>query len=88
MTEHLVWLDDSECHRPEVAGGKGASLARMRAAGMPVPPGFVVTAAAFNDSLARRGVLGEITEMAAAFEAGAEGARIAHPPPYRHRAER
>jgi pyruvate, water dikinase len=31
-----------------IAGGKGASLGRMRAAGFPVPPGFVVCAAAFG----------------------------------------
>lgn len=31
-----------------VAGGKGACLARMAGAGLPVPPGFVVCAAAFE----------------------------------------
>jgi pyruvate, water dikinase len=35
-----------------VAGGKGASLSRMTGAGLPVPPGFVVCAAAFRDFLA------------------------------------
>ncbi len=44
---------------------------------MPVPPGFVVTAAAFNDSLAKQGVLEEVRDLAASFEPGAEGARIA-----------
>ena len=34
-----------------IAGGKGASLSRMAAAGLPVPPGFVVSAAAFRDFL-------------------------------------
>ena len=77
MTEHVIWLDDTACHRTEVTGGKGASLGRMRAAGMPVPPGFVVTAAAFNDSLARQGVLQDVTDLAASFEPGEEGARIA-----------
>lgn len=32
----------------EIAGGKGASLGEMMNAGIPVPPGFVVTAAAFD----------------------------------------
>ena len=32
------------CHDVGVAGGKGASLARMTALGLPVPPGFVVCA--------------------------------------------
>src|SRR5512136_3417744 len=30
------------------AGGKGASLARLAAAGLPVPPGFHVTTAAYR----------------------------------------
>lgn len=34
-----------------VAGGKGACLARMAGAGLPVPPGFVVCAAAFDTFL-------------------------------------
>ena len=38
----LVWFDDAACRDVRVAGGKGASLAAMTAAGLPVPPGFVV----------------------------------------------
>ena len=34
-----------------IAGGKGASLSRMTAAGLPVPPGFVIAAGAFQDFL-------------------------------------
>ena len=34
-----------------IAGGKGASLSRMAAAGLPVPPGFVIAAGAFQDFL-------------------------------------
>ena len=32
----------------ELVGGRGASLARMAAAGVPVPPGFHVTTAAYQ----------------------------------------
>jgi pyruvate,water dikinase len=38
----VVWFDDSACLDVLVAGGKGASLARMTAEGLPVPPGFAV----------------------------------------------
>jgi len=38
-----------------IAGGKGASLSRMSAAGFPVPPGFVVTASAFQQFLESSG---------------------------------
>jgi len=34
-----------------IAGGKGASLGEMTRAGIPVPPGFVVLAGAFNHFL-------------------------------------
>jgi pyruvate,water dikinase len=44
MTEPVVWLDDSTCRDARVAGGKGASLATMAAAGLNVPPGFVIRA--------------------------------------------
>jgi pyruvate, water dikinase len=44
MTEPILWFDDPECTDVLCAGGKGASLAAMTAAGLPVPPGFVVRA--------------------------------------------
>jgi pyruvate, water dikinase len=58
----LVFFDEPACTDVELAGGKGASLARMTAFGMPVPPGFVVPAealeAALSDTvIAIRGVL-------------------------------
>ena len=36
-------------------GGKGANLAEMTRAGLPVPPGFTITTAVCNDYLARGG---------------------------------
>src|ERR671936_2371555 len=44
----VVWFGDDYCLDVGVAGGKGASLARMTAEGLPVPPGFVVS----SDALA------------------------------------
>lgn len=38
---------DPQCRAAGLSGGKGSSLAAMAQGGMPVPPGFVVTAAAF-----------------------------------------
>jgi pyruvate,water dikinase len=38
---------DPRCQVVELTGGKGASLAAMTAEGLPVPPGFVITSAAF-----------------------------------------
>src|SRR5919201_3820093 len=44
----VVWFDDAACLDVGIAGGKGASLARMAAEGLPVPPGFVVAADALG----------------------------------------
>lgn len=43
------------------AGGKGASLGEMTAAGIPVPPGFIVLAKTYADFFAKTGVQAEIT---------------------------
>jgi pyruvate, water dikinase len=43
----LLWLGEPACADVRSAGGKGASLSRMVAAGLPVPPGFVVGADGF-----------------------------------------
>jgi pyruvate,water dikinase len=53
----------------ETAGGKGAALARMAAAGLPVPPGFHVTTAAYKRFVVENGLQPAI--LKAAREAGA-----------------
>lgn len=45
-------LEDTEARDPGVAGSKAAALARTRARGLPVIPGFVVTTSAHADYLA------------------------------------
>lgn len=47
----VVWLADDACRDVACAGGKGASLAAMTAAGLPVPPGFVVPAGLLEESV-------------------------------------
>jgi pyruvate, water dikinase len=44
MTRELavVWFADERCSDVACSGGKGASLAAMTAAGLPVPPGFAI----------------------------------------------
>jgi pyruvate, water dikinase len=43
----VLTLDDPRCRTVGLSGGKGASLAAMVHEEMPVPPGFVITSAAF-----------------------------------------
>ncbi|HKP18290.1 MAG TPA: PEP/pyruvate-binding domain-containing protein [Gaiellaceae bacterium] len=50
MTE-VVWFGDERCLDVACAGGKGASLARMTAEGLPVPPGFVVPSWALAEAV-------------------------------------
>ena len=45
-------------------GGKGASLARLAGAGLPVPPGFHVTTDAYRDFVHRNGLQDQILEAA------------------------
>ncbi len=57
-------VDLSEVGLGDVAlvGGKGANLGEMIAAGFPVPPGFVVTAEAYLDSMEHAGLREELAE--------------------------
>ena len=55
----------SYCRSPTLSGlaqvgGKGASLARLAAAGLPVPPGFCVTTAAYRRFVAEHGLQEQI----------------------------
>ncbi|WIG93442.1 phosphoenolpyruvate synthase [Myxococcus sp. SDU36] len=48
----LRWFSELSREDVALAGGKGANLGEMTRAGLPVPPGFVITAAAFQEAMA------------------------------------
>lgn len=50
---HIVRIDDAAGAGADLLGGKGASLARLSEAGLRVPPGFVVTTAAYRSAIGR-----------------------------------
>jgi pyruvate,water dikinase len=52
MTSLVIWFEDLPPRAVDIAGGKGASLSDMMRAGLPVPPGFIITAEAFQMFLA------------------------------------
>jgi pyruvate, water dikinase len=52
----------------DVAGGKGANLGELTRAGLPVPPGFVVTAPAFLAAMEDRGVREQLRDGATAVD--------------------
>jgi pyruvate, water dikinase len=47
----VVWFHEARCLDVDCAGGKGASLARIAAEGLPVPPGFVVPSDALAEAV-------------------------------------
>ncbi len=50
MVDSVFDLDNPAARLVVNTGGKGATLARMRNAGLPVPPGFVVSTQAFRSA--------------------------------------
>jgi pyruvate,water dikinase len=49
---HIAWFKDIRLASRPAVGGKGASLGELDSAGIQVPPGFVVTTSAFEESIA------------------------------------
>ena len=52
QSEYILPLDHAQATL-DIVGGKGASLARLAAAGLPVPGGFHVTTAAYKAFVAQ-----------------------------------
>ncbi|NRD45904.1 phosphoenolpyruvate synthase [Corallococcus exiguus] len=47
----MLWFDALSREDVDQAGGKGANLGELTRAGLPVPPGFVITASAFHHAM-------------------------------------
>jgi pyruvate, water dikinase len=82
----VVWFTEETCQDVAVAGGKGASLARMTAEGLPVPPGFVIPSYVLKESIDAERMLElaashstrELQELVAATEPPREGITAAY----------
>ena len=72
----LVWLGDEAAHDPLLTGGKAAALSRL-AAGFRVPPGFVLTTAAFEWSRELTGAILEVAYARLGQIVGDETPRVA-----------
>jgi pyruvate, water dikinase len=59
----IAWFDRHDPALEPVLGGKNTSLGIMTMAGLPVPPGFAVTAAAYRRSLTDTGVDADLGRM-------------------------
>ena len=62
----VLWFTEEACTDVSLAGGKGASLARMTADGLPVPPGFVIPSYVLEELLDRDRMLELATTQSAA----------------------
>ncbi|MFC6836549.1 phosphoenolpyruvate synthase [Halomarina ordinaria] len=58
----VLWLDDVGSDDIDDVGGKGASLGELTGAGLPVPPGFVVTAGTYRRFIEGTGIDEELFE--------------------------
>jgi pyruvate,water dikinase len=52
----VVWFNEVTKKDIPLVGGKGANLGEMTNAGIPVPPGFIITAAAYFDFIEKAGL--------------------------------
>nr|WP_210417231.1 PEP/pyruvate-binding domain-containing protein [Citricoccus sp. SGAir0253] len=68
-SQYVQAFDDGREPALETLGGKGASLVSMTAAGMPVPPGFVVTTASFDAFVAEAGIAEHVHSLLEGLDA-------------------
>jgi pyruvate,water dikinase len=61
---HVAWLVDVNQAASGLAGGKAANLGELLRAGLPVPPGFVLTTAAYQQFIATNALQPEIERLA------------------------
>ena len=59
----VVWFQEVTKNDVPMVGGKGANLGEMTRAGIPVPPGFIVTASAYFDFLKQTKSMDEIRRL-------------------------
>jgi pyruvate,water dikinase len=64
----IVWFENYQPADAAVLGGKNSSLGTLLRAGLPVPPGFAVSADCYRKALADGGLSGEIDALIAAVD--------------------
>jgi pyruvate,water dikinase len=62
---HVLWFDQHDPSTEHLLGGKNTSLGIMTMAGLPVPLGFAISAAAYRDVLAGTGLDAELDALLA-----------------------
>lgn len=62
-TKAVVWFKEVTKNDIPMVGGKGANLGEMTNAGIPVPPGFIVTAQAYFGFIEKANLQGQIKSL-------------------------
>lgn len=68
MSKNILWFKEVRKEDVGIVGGKGANLGELTSAGLPVPPGFIVTAQAYFDFVKATGLDGEIKKLLAGLD--------------------
>jgi len=63
MSKNILWFKEVRKEDVGIVGGKGANLGELTSAGLPVPPGFIVTAQAYFDFVKATGLEAEIKRL-------------------------
>src|SRR3989338_7857164 len=63
MMSRIAWFKDLNRNSLSIAGGKGANLGEMFNLGMPVPPGFCVTAQTYKEFIDQMELTPKITQL-------------------------
>ncbi len=61
--KHVEFFEELGKEDVDVAGGKGANLGELTQAGIPVPPGFVVTSKTYDQFIKETGIFDEIMDI-------------------------
>ncbi|HEY2270862.1 MAG TPA: PEP/pyruvate-binding domain-containing protein [Streptosporangiaceae bacterium] len=64
----ILWFESFQPEDTGVLGGKNASLGTLTGAGLPVPPGFAVSADCYRKALADNGLTGQIDALIAGVD--------------------
>jgi len=67
--KNILWFRDVHKDDTAIVGGKGANLGELTNAGLPVPPGFIVTAQAYFDFLRHTGLDKTIKNLSSGLDA-------------------
>jgi len=66
--KYVEFFEELKKEDVNIAGGKGANLGELTRAGIPVPPGFVITAATYKKFMDETGISAEIMDILNALD--------------------